>query len=105
MKLEITERTLPLAICQISTDNSLVSQHETIEDIVAEGDKVWARVTFTGTHTGEQDFFGVTSAPTGKKITSRAVDIWRIVDGKMAEGCLSYPGGPTSKTKFLRGTS
>jgi predicted ester cyclase len=27
--------------------------HETIEDVIAEGDKVWVRITFTGTHTGE----------------------------------------------------
>ncbi len=27
--------------------------HETIEDIIAEGDKVWIRVKTTGTHTGE----------------------------------------------------
>ena len=55
--------------------------HETIEDIIAEGDKVWVRLAYTGTHTGE--FFGL--APTGKKITSKAVDIYRIVNGKLAE--------------------
>ena len=55
--------------------------HETIEDIIAEGDKVWARITFTGTHTGE--FMGI--APTGKKITTEMVDIFRIVNGRLAE--------------------
>jgi predicted ester cyclase len=55
--------------------------HETIEDIIAEGDKVWVRLSYTGTHKGE--FMGL--APTGKKITSKAVDIYRIVDGKLAE--------------------
>ena len=55
--------------------------HETIEDIVAEGDKVWARITFTGTHTGE--FMGM--APTGRKITTEMVDIFRIVNGKLVE--------------------
>ena len=55
--------------------------HETIEDIIAEGDKVWARITFTGTHTGE--FMGI--APTGKKITTEMVDIFRIVNGKLVE--------------------
>jgi predicted ester cyclase len=55
--------------------------HETIEDIIAEGDKVWVRLSYTGTHKGE--FMGLT--PTGKKITSKAVDIYRIVDGKLAE--------------------
>jgi len=55
--------------------------HETIEDIIAEGDKVWILITYTGTHTGE--FMGL--APTGKKIKTMAVDIYRIVNGKLAE--------------------
>ena len=55
--------------------------HETIEDIIAEGDKVWVRLAYTGTHTGEM--FGIT--PTGNKITATAVDIYRIVNGKLAE--------------------
>ena len=55
--------------------------HETIEDIIAEGDKVWVRLAYTGTHKGE--FLGL--APTGKKITTMAVDIYRIVNGKLAE--------------------
>ncbi len=55
--------------------------HETIEDIVAEGDKVWVRLSYTGTHKGE--FMGL--AATGKKITSKAVDIYRVVDGKLEE--------------------
>ena len=56
--------------------------HETIEDIIAEGDKVWVRLTYTGTHTGE--FFGL--APTGKKVTMTSVAIYRIVNGKLVEG-------------------
>ncbi|MEE8569513.1 MAG: ester cyclase [Candidatus Bathyarchaeia archaeon] len=56
--------------------------HETIEDIIAEGDKVWIRAKSTGTHTGE--FMGI--APTGKTLTTEMVDIYRIVDGKHVEG-------------------
>ena len=52
---------------------------ETIEDIIAEGDKVWVRFTGTGTHKGE--WRGL--APTGKKITFSGVQIWRLVDGKV----------------------
>jgi len=55
--------------------------HETIEDIIAEGDKVWVRFKDTGTHTGE--YRGL--APTGKKVTETGVLIWRIVDGKIVE--------------------
>ena len=55
--------------------------HETIEDIIAEGDKVWIRLSYTGTHTGE--FMGV--APTGKKVTMTGVDVYRIENGKLVE--------------------
>ncbi|MCP8315747.1 MAG: ester cyclase [archaeon] len=55
--------------------------HETIEDIISEGDKVWVHLKITGTHTGE--YRGL--APTGKKITYTAIVIWRIVNGKVIE--------------------
>ena len=55
--------------------------HETIEDMIAEGDKVWVRFKFSGTHTGE--YLGL--APTGKRITVECVDIFRMVDGKVVE--------------------
>ena len=56
--------------------------HLTIEDMIAEGDKVWVRSTITATHTGE--FFGL--SPTGKKFTEPSVWIYRIVNGKVVEG-------------------
>ena len=56
--------------------------HMTIEDIISEGDKVWIRVTLTGTYTGE--YLGLT--PTDKKFTELSVWIYRIVDGKVVEG-------------------
>jgi len=55
--------------------------HETIEDIIAEGDKVWVFLTYTAIHTGE--WHGL--APTGNKVTATVVDIHRIVDGKVLE--------------------
>jgi C-1 hydroxylase len=61
--------------------NAFPDWHETVEDIIAEGDKVWVRLSYTGTHKG--DFTGL--SPTGKKITSKAVDIYRIANGKLAE--------------------
>ena len=51
-----------------------------VEDITTEGEKVWDRVTVTGTHTGE--YRGI--PPTGKKITFTGIRIWRIVDGARA---------------------
>ena len=56
--------------------------HEEIDDVIAEGDKVWVRLTYTGTHGGV--FRGV--APTGKQISITGLMIYRIADGKLVEG-------------------
>jgi len=53
----------------------------TIEDMIAEGDKVVVRLTANGTHKGE--FMGV--APTNKRVSWTTIVIYRIVDGKMTE--------------------
>lgn len=55
--------------------------HTTIEDLIAEGDQVVARVTMTGTHTG--DFWGI--PPTGRQVHLTAIYIVRIADGKIVE--------------------
>ncbi len=53
----------------------------TIEDIIAEGDKVVLRMTWRGTHKGE--FMGV--SPTGKSVSFGVIDIIRVAGGKFAE--------------------
>ena len=55
--------------------------HFTIEDVIAEQDKVVVRWTNRGTHVGE--FLGI--PPTGKHFTIAGIDIHRLSDGKMAE--------------------
>jgi C-1 hydroxylase len=60
--------------------------HEHIEDIIAEGDRVWVCVRATGTHTGEWNLSGVPLPPTGRKVAMRMVFIWRIAHGRLAEG-------------------
>jgi steroid delta-isomerase-like uncharacterized protein len=55
--------------------------HTKIEELIAEGDKVVARITMTGTHTG--DFFGMPA--TGKQVSFTGIYIARIADGKIAE--------------------
>jgi len=60
---------------------SFPDSHETIDDIIAEGDKVCIHIKGTATHKGE--YRGL--APTGKKTTWESVSIYRIVDGKVAE--------------------
>lgn len=56
--------------------------HMTIEDQIAEGDKVVNRFTFTGTQKGE--FMGI--APTGKSFKFTGINIQKIVNGKFMEG-------------------
>ena len=53
----------------------------TIEDIIAEGDKVVARSTMRGTHQGE--FMGI--PPTGKQFSATSIDIVRFAGGKGVE--------------------
>jgi steroid delta-isomerase-like uncharacterized protein len=55
--------------------------HLTLEDIIAEGDKVVVRQTVTGTHRGE--YVGL--APTGKSVTYNEIFIFRFVNGRIAE--------------------
>src|SRR5689334_15113414 len=52
-----------------------------IADIVAEGDLVVARASFTGTHQGE--FLGI--PPTGRQVTVSAIHVCRLADGKIME--------------------
>ncbi len=53
----------------------------TVEDQIAEGDKVVARFTTRATHTGE--LMGI--APTHKQVTVTGIVIGRYVDGKPVE--------------------
>jgi predicted ester cyclase len=53
----------------------------TIEEMIAEGDKVAERLTARGTHEGE--FMGV--APTGKRVEFQGIATVRIREGKISE--------------------
>ena len=55
--------------------------HTTIEDMIAEGDKVVQRFTARGTHKGE--FMGI--PPTGKQVTVTGIAIDRIAGNKIVE--------------------
>jgi predicted ester cyclase len=52
-----------------------------IDDLVAEGDKVAARITMRGTNTGS--FMGISA--TGKYVSFTGIYIARIVNGKIVE--------------------
>ena len=55
--------------------------HTNIEDLIAKGDTVVARVTMTGTHTG--NFWGIPA--TGKRVNLTGIYIVRIANGKIVE--------------------
>ncbi len=55
--------------------------HITVEDLIAEGDKVVARNTVTGTHQGE--YMGLPT--TGKSVTYKEIIIFRVAGGRIAE--------------------
>jgi predicted SnoaL-like aldol condensation-catalyzing enzyme len=63
--------------------------HRKIEDIAAEGDKVWALFKSTMTY------------PTGKKIGLSTVTIYRIANGKLVESW-AVPQIVTKKKKLKR---
>ena len=76
-----------------------------VEDMIAEGDRVVARWTAHGTHEGE--FMGI--PPTGKPVAFSGIEIVRLAGGKGVEhwelldvmalmqqlGALPPPGGPS----------
>ena len=55
--------------------------HFTIDDMIAEGDKVASRLTLRGTHRG--DFQGI--PPTGMQVVQTGIDILRVAGGKVVE--------------------
>jgi len=60
--------------------------HVTIEDIIAQGDKVVTRWTAQGTHTGEMRDI----PPNGKQATVTGITIHRIASGKIVESWTSW---------------
>jgi predicted ester cyclase len=59
--------------------------HYTVDDQIAEGDKVATRYTFYGTHTGDYQGF----PPTGKPAQMTGTLISQIADGKFIEEWLN----------------
>ena len=55
--------------------------HWVLEEMIAEGDKVASRFTWTGTHRGP--FLGIPA--TGRSVTVKGVVIDRLVEGRMAD--------------------
>ena len=60
--------------------------HITIDDILAEGDKVIVRWTGRGTHQGQL----LDLAPTNKQVTVTGIDVYRISGGKIQETWVNW---------------
>jgi len=60
--------------------------HRTLEELLAEGDKVVVRWTLHGTHQGA--LMGL--APTGKPIVTRGISIYRLAEGQLGEPWVNY---------------
>src|SRR5919199_2664565 len=59
----------------------------TIEDMVAEGDKVVVRFKARGTHDGETEAFG---PATGRRMEITGITIKRVSEGKIAEAWTNF---------------
>ena len=56
--------------------------HNQVDELLAEGNGVMARLTYSGTHLGE--LYGV--APTGKKVEYGGIALFKISDGRITSG-------------------
>jgi steroid delta-isomerase-like uncharacterized protein len=65
---------------------AFTNAHISVEDQLAEGDRVVTRWTGSGTHQGE--FMGV--APSGNQVTVTGITINRVSGGKIAESWTNY---------------
>ena len=64
--------------------------HSSVEELIAEGDRVFCRSTMTGTHDGE--YKGI--PPTGRHIATDAAEVFRIADGTfVGYWCLTNVAG------------
>jgi len=67
--------------------NAFPDLRMSVQQMVAEGDKVAVLWTFQGTHTGS-GYAGL--PPTGTRVQVRGITIWRIVDGRIVEEWSSF---------------
>jgi predicted ester cyclase len=64
--------------------------HVSLDELIAEGDRVFVRSTMTGTHDGE--YKGIPA--TGRHIASESAEVFRVADGRfVGYWCLSNVAG------------
>jgi len=62
-------------------DNAFPDYGHTLEEQIAEGDKVVTKYVWWGTHRGALEGM----APTGRQVRVRGIEIMRVVNGQVAE--------------------
>ncbi len=70
----------------VSVRRAFPDVHFTVDELIAEGEKVVMRWSDTGTHQGE--FWGI--APTGRKVYNSGTSTFRIADGLIAEELIQW---------------
>ena len=64
--------------------------HVALDELIAEGDRVFVRSTMTGTHDGE--YKGL--PPTGRHVAAETAEVFRIADGRfVGYWCLANVAG------------
>jgi predicted ester cyclase len=63
----------------LSYFDSCPDLHISLDEMIAEDDKVFVRSTMTGTHDGE--YKGI--APTGRNVAADCAEVYRLADGKI----------------------
>jgi steroid delta-isomerase-like uncharacterized protein len=64
--------------------------HSSVDELIAEGERVFCRSTMTGTHDGE--YKGLPA--TGRHVSAESAEVFRIVDGRFAGyWCLANVAG------------
>jgi predicted ester cyclase len=64
--------------------------HISVDEVIAEDDRVFVRSTMTGTHDGE--YKGI--APTGRAVAADCAEVYRLADGKIVGyWCLTNVAG------------
>jgi len=70
--------------------NAFPDLHVSLDELIAEGDRVFLRSTMTGTHDG--DYKGI--EPTGRHISAESAEVFRVQDGKFqGYWCLANVAG------------
>jgi steroid delta-isomerase-like uncharacterized protein len=64
---------------------AMPDHRSTCEDLIAEGDRVMARVTVRGTQTGTLPFAAAPLPATGRAVETEQIHVMRIRDGKIVE--------------------